>query len=221
MKKTFKKILLVAIGFIVACGFSVLPITATAENEQETAWNETVEEIVGTTEQTAGTGEETTFKDFLEWSKTEAEKYGYGDEYSAAIETIKTAASEKQVTLATISSLGVSAITIAYIIYKKVSDKKFRQNIAELAKTIDIEFEKLVEEIKELKTDEKEIAKCGKELQEEGAQILEKITNEKNAIIGLISGFMHFTDGVKLNENKKAEVQRDLTKALGEIENKE
>ena len=36
MKKTFKKILLVAIGFIVACGFSVLPITATAENEQET-----------------------------------------------------------------------------------------------------------------------------------------------------------------------------------------
>lgn len=227
MKKTFKKILLVAIGFIVACVFSVLPITATAENEQETAGNETVEEIFGPTEETVGTVEktakneqETTFKDFLEWSKTEAEKYGYGDEYSAAIETIKTAASEKQVTLATISSLGVSAITIAYIIYKKVSDKKFRQNIAELAKTIDIEFEKLVEEIKELKTDEKEIAKCGKELQEEGAQILEKITNEKNAIIGLISGFMHFADGVKLNENKKAEVQRDLINALSEIENK-
>ena len=49
---------------------------------------------------------------------------------------------------------------------------------------------------------------------------MEKITNEKNAIIGLISGFMHFADGVKLNENKKAEVQRDLINALSEIENK-
>lgn len=204
MKKILKKIMLVAMGFIVSCGFSAVSITAKAE---------VVDEVVD--EETS-----TTFQDFLEWSKLEAEKYGYGNEYADAIETIKTAASEKQVTLATIGSFGTSIITIAYILYKKVTDKKFRQSVADLTKTLDVEFDKLVEELKQLKVAETETAKCGKELQEEGAEILEKITKEKQAIIGLISGFMHFADGVKLNENKKAEVQRDLINALSEIENK-
>ena len=220
MKKCLKKIMLVAMGFIVACGFSAVSITAKAEAVDEVVdevieiEDEKVDEVVD--EETS-----TTFQDFLEWSKLEAEKYGYGDEYKAALEAIKTAASEKQVTLATISSLGLSIITLAYIIYKRISDKKFREDVANLAKTIDVEFEKFVEELKALKESETENANVGKEVLEEGAKILKKLSKEKKAITGLINGFMHFADGVKLNESKKAEVQRDLTKALGEIENKE
>lgn len=74
--------------------------------------------------------------DFLAWVQGYADKAGLGNEFKDAVEAIKTAASEKQVTMQTIMSVGVFAVIIVLIIVENVRKKNFIKQLAEMAERL-------------------------------------------------------------------------------------
>lgn len=240
MKQFIVKIALVALAFTTGFGFDYATTYALAE-ESPVVEEVVVEDVVQdtpdvpendiqtpSTDENANTEEkpeteetpentenkEHTFDDFLAWAEQEAERYGYGDKYTAAIEAIRTAATKKQVTLSTISSLLFMVAVVAYTIYKKVTDKKFKDAVANLAGSLNAQIEKL----KELVDGTNNNTKTEEEIKAEEAALREELQKTNAALANLINGFMHFTDGVAMKDTKKAEVQRDCTKALQNID---
>jgi uncharacterized protein YoxC len=213
MKKFKLKLMAILATIGLAFGVAFTPITASAETMTETP--ETSAELPEETDGTS-TGD-TTFEDFLTWAEKEADKYGYGDDFRGAIETIKAAASEKQVTISTIASFCFAVGVIALLIYIKIKDKKFKKTVTGLCEKLD---EKLDDQIKgtnalidgenEIIHDETANAKTLQETQKEVCAI-------KKAFSSFVSAFLRFTDGVKLGDNKKAEVQTNCINALKEI----
>ncbi len=155
-----------------------------------------------------------TFEDFLAWVEQEADRYGYGDEYAAALETIRTAASEGQVTLSTISSFLLMAAIIAYTIYKKVTDKKFKDDVSALSSALSSQFNKLNELVDGTNSN----TKTEEEIRAEEQALKDETKKVKDALENLINGFMHFTSHVSMKDEHKAEVQRDCSKALKSID---
>ena len=74
--------------------------------------------------------------DFLEWVQGYADKAGLGNEFKEAVDAIKTAASEKQVTMQTIMSVGVFAVIVVLIIVENVRKKNFIKQLAEMAERL-------------------------------------------------------------------------------------
>ena len=74
---------------------------------------------------------------FLEWVQKYADEAGIGDEYAAAVEAIKTAASEKQVTINTIASVAQLAVFIVYLIYTNVKNGRLKKQLAEVSEKLD------------------------------------------------------------------------------------
>jgi hypothetical protein len=159
------------------------------------------------------TGVETTFEDFLEWSKKEAERYGYGNEYDAAIEAVKTAATQKQVTLSTIASTGLAIAVIALIVVQKVKEKNLKKAIIEVASSL----EKQREGTNNLITGANDMAKTETETNTETKKAKEEILHLERSFSSFLSAFLRFTDGVKMSENKKTEVQTNCLNALKEL----
>lgn len=239
MKKLITKILLAATTFVASLGFMGGPVYAYAEETSvvETPSAETSTEAPNTPDDSAqtpttddsATTEETpetdkseentedlghTFDDFLAWAEQEANRYGYGDEYASALEAIKTAATQEQVTISTIGSFLLMAAIIAYTIYKKVTDKKFKDDVSDLSKSLNAQFEKL----KELVDGTNNNTKTEEEIKAEEQALKEETAKVKNALENLINGFMHFSSHVGMKDEYKAEVQRDCAKALKSID---
>ena len=188
------------------------------ENSVETPTtddNANVEEIPDTEEKDENSVDlQHTFESFLAWTEQEAERYGYGDQYTAALEAIKTAATQKQVTLSTIGSFALALVIVAYIVYKKVTDKKFKDNVSSLSTSLNAQFEKL----KELVDGTNSNTKTEEEIKAEEQALKEEMQKTKNALENLINGFMHFSSHVNMKDEHKTEVQRDCAKALKSID---
>lgn len=243
MKKMITKLLLAVTAFAVSLGFMGAPVYAYAEdgsavsapstetsagitddgdNEPEnsvqtptTNDSASVEETPKTDEKGENTGDiEHGFQDFLSWVEQEANRYGYGDEYASALEAIKAAATEKQVTLSTLGSFLLMASTIVYTIYNKVKDKKFKDEVAEIAKSLHSQYEKL----KELVDGTNSNTKTEEEIKAEEQALKEEATKIKNALESLINGFMHFSSAIRMSNVNKEEVRRDCIKALNCID---
>lgn len=236
MKKIKNKILLVLAALCVAFGFSFAPLIAQADDASQTneivvetpeissdntADEEELETNANSAENSKPVIDEHTFEEFLAWSEKEANRYGYGDEYSAALETIKAAASQKQVTLSTIASAVVAAAVVAYIIFNKIKEKKLKGAIIELAQKLDSQLtgvNALIDGENALLNGEKELLNTestnAKTVQETMAQVVAL----KKGFSAFISAFLRFTDGVKLVDNKKTEVQTNCLNALKEID---
>lgn len=154
------------------------------------------------------------FEDFLTWVQNEADRYGYGDEFSTALEAIRAAATQKQVTLSTIGSLAMMLAIVAYTVYKKVTDKKFKDEVHSLSESLNTQLEKL----KELVDGTNSNTQTEEEIKAEEKVLKEETTKIKNGLENLINGFMHFTSHVGMTNVNKAEVQRDCIKALKSID---
>ncbi|MBO7165948.1 MAG: hypothetical protein J6V88_00300, partial [Kiritimatiellae bacterium] len=218
MKKMITKLLLAVTAFAVSLGFMGAPVYAYAEdgsavsapstetsagvtddgdNEPEnsvqtptTNDSASVEETPKTDEKGENTGDiEHGFQDFLSWVEQEANRYGYGDEYASALDAIKAAATEKQVTLSTMGSFLLMAATIAYTIYNKVKDKKFKDEVAGLSTGLNKQLEKMNELVKGTNSN----TKTEEEIKAEEKALKEEATKIKNALESLINGFMHFS----------------------------
>ncbi len=229
MKKFIKKIMLSMAAIAVCFGLTFTTVAVSAEEVSATPENSavqseyseesTVSEEVGEDEETGENsavleGETNTFENFLAWTEQEAERYGYGDEYTAALEAIKTAATTKQVTISTIGSFSLAAVFISYLIYKKVTDKEFRQNVADLVDTSLEQFDKLNELVDGTNAN----GKTEEEIKAEEQALREEMRKTKKALEGLIMGFMHFSGRVGMSAANKEEIQRDCINALHEID---
>ena len=235
--KKLKITILSALAFVaVSFGFAFAPMTAFADEPATSAVEsvETPEKSVETGENSADstTGEEVvdsaetgensavlegganTFENFLAWTEKEAERYGHGDLYKDALESIKTAATTRQVTLSTLSSLAIVVCLIAYILYKKITDKKFRQQVAILI----LSYQELVQKLNELVAGTNENTKTEQEIKKEEAELKSEMKKTTEALACLIGGFMHFAEGIALKDTKKAEVQRDCINGLKKID---
>lgn len=235
--KKLKITILSALAFVaVSFGFAFAPVTAladepetsaiesveTPETSAETGENSvdsaTDEEVVDSTESGENSAilesDTNTFENFLAWTEKEADRYGYGDEYKDALDAIKTAATTKQVTLSTIASIALFCAIIVYILYKKVTDKKFRQQVASLL----LNYQQQVQKLNELVEGTNENTKTEQEIKQEEAELKAEMKKTTDALAYLIGGFMHFAEGVALKDGKKAEVQRDCINALKKID---
>ena len=200
MKGIIKKVAVLTATVAMSVGFAFAPIKAVAESSVEN------HEI--TSEERSDT-----FDDFLAWTEEEAEKYGYGDEYGVAIEAIKTAATQKQVTISTIASAILAAAVLAFIIVQKVKDIKYKRSVTGLSKSV----EDLVMGTNSLIDETNANGKTGTETKAKTAKIEKEEKKIERALALFISAFLRFTDGVKLGDNKKQEVQTSCLAALREI----
>lgn len=219
MKKLKLKLMAAFMAVVVSFGWVLSPVAVLAEETQESVEiEETIEEeeIVENKAENSAVleSEENTFENFIAWAEKEAERYGYGDEYRRAFEDIKNAATTKQVTIATVVNALLWIVGIAYIIYKKVTDKKKLASLVEIVKQASAQAQKLNELVDATNNNSKTEEQIKKET--EDLKVEMKKTNE--ALAGLINGFMHFAENVKLKETKKDEVRRDCTNALKSID---
>ncbi len=225
MKKFIVKICAAFAAVALAFGVSFTPCVAVAEtvtgiteNSQGTPENSTVEtpsdetpEDVGEVE---GTPANPTFEDFLAAAQKEAEKYGYGNEYAAAMESIKAAATTKQVTLSTVFSATVALAVIVYIVLAKKKDKTLRKDLAKLLKMLEAQRDGTNALIDEANENEKTSERTNANLK----ATQEDVKHVEKAIAYLVAAFMAFSEGHKYQDAKKNQVEMNCVKALKEVD---
>lgn len=236
MIKTFKKKLVGALAAIaILFSFTFSPIAVLAEeptseqiNQQtseivaETSDSEAVDEIPKEEENVENTQENSavlesetnTFENFLAWAEKEADRYGYGDEYRLAFEDIKNAATTKQVTISTVVNALLWLLGVAYIVYKKITDKKNLAKVGDLIQQASAQAKKL----NELVDATNKNSKTEEEIRKETEDLKAEMQKTTKALTDFINGFMHFADGVQLKNSRKEEVRRDCTNALKKID---
>lgn len=226
MKKFIQKIMLAFACFSLGVGIAVSPITASAEDIPETSIEEVIPETSVPEEETplpetSETPEEkvdTTFEDFLAWAQKEADRYGYGEDFAGAIEAIKAAASQKQVTLSTLASAALALVIVAYIVVKHFKEKGYKNAITRLVKTFDGKIDNAIKGTNALIDGENAIIEDGTANGKTVKETQDDVQSLKRCMTAFISAFLRFTDGVKLGDNKKTEVQSNLLSALKELE---
>ena len=227
MKKFIKKILMAIASFAVAFTFLATPITVSAEETSQPPEIETGSSEVETDDGAGkdGADEETTFEDFLTWAQKEAEKYGYGDEYTAAMEAIKAAATQKQVTLSTIASAALAITVLVLLVYYKCKDKKFKDAIIAINDKLDGKLDtqrdglnSLIDGENALLEGKNQMLDCETKNGQKTEELKTEVQAIKKGFSAFISAFLRFTDGVKLGDNKKTEVQTNCLNALKEID---
>lgn len=223
MRNLKTKILMAFAAVALSFGWVLSPVAVSAdeiaENTQESV---VIEEVIETEETSEKTdekapvldSEENTFENFLAWAEKEADRYGYGDEYRLAFEDIKNAATTKQVTIATVVNALLWLAGLAYMVYKKLVDKKKLNGLAEIAEQIATQANKLNELVDATNNN----SKSEEEIKNGTADLKADIKKTNEALMGFINGFMHFADSVKMKETKKDEVRRDCTNALKSID---
>lgn len=223
MKNLKIKLATVLAAIVLSFGWVLSPVAVSAEETTlETSESVSVEEIIEeekTSEKTAENsevleGETNTFENFLAWAEKEADRYGYGDEYRLAFEDIKNAATTKQVTISTVINAVLLLAGIVYIVYKKVIDKKNLAKLGEIVNQSATQAQKLNELVDATNNN----SKTEEEIKKETEDLKADMRKTQEAISGLINGFMHFAESVKLKETKKDEVRRDCTNALKKID---
>lgn len=232
MKKFINKILIIAAASLGFFGFGLCgPLVASAEEVSvieevvETSENDalndeissdtvTDEETLEPTEKEEITADDTTFEDFLAWAGEQAEQYGYGDEFKAATEALKVAATTKQVTLSTVASAVLAVLVLVVVISNKIKEGKFKQAIVELSEKLDNQ----VDGTNALITGTNAGNKTGEKTEKEVEKANAEIASLKKTLSLFINAFMRFTDGVKMQTSKKEEVQTSLLNALKEVE---
>ncbi len=227
MKKLIKKITLAMAGLVLAFGLTLSPVLANAEETTETPEISTetvvggeIPELEDNGAETEDNEAETTFEDFLTWSQEQADLYGYGNEYAAAMAAIKTAATKKQVTLSTIASFAFAAVVLALIISGKIKDKKYKAAVLELSEKLD-RLSKganaLIDGENALLDGEHKLADGAATTAKKTDEVKAEVHSLKRAFSLFVSAFLRFSDGIKLGDNKKTEVQTNCLNALKEV----
>ena len=140
----------------------------------------------------------------------EAELYGYGDEFSTAIQNLKTAATTKQVTVATLVSLALALIVIAVLIGRKKKDKTLAEDIKKIKEYLEGQVSGLNNLVDETNTNTRNSSKTKVEVQH-----VEKAIGHIASALGIF--FQH----IKQPDEWKEQEARELAKAQKEIDTME
>lgn len=139
---------------------------------------------------------------FLAFIQTYADEAGLGDEYAKAVEAIKTAASEKQVTISTIATVAQLAVFVVFIVYKNVKDGKLKKQIIDLANKLEAQRDGTNALIDETNA-------AGKT----GTDTNKTVAELKNSLLHLEKAFSLFAERFKIGEASKEEIKRECIQA--------
>lgn len=214
-KKRVWNVLIVAvlIAFLGVClglifGFrSADVMTAKAEETSIESPQDSAESpVTSETDKTEETPEEDIGFDldaFLEWVQKYADEAGIGDEYAKAVEAIKAAASEKQVTISTIASVA----QLVYLIYTNVKNGKLKKQLKEVSEKLDLQLKGTNGLIDE--------SNANGETGQSTKQEVEALTK---AVSHLLTGFTVLTDRFNIGAESKEAVKREFNRAAREID---
>ena len=144
---------------------------------------------------------------FLEWVQKYADEAGIGDEYAAAVEAIKTAASEKQVTINTIASVAQLAVFIVYLIYTNVKNGRLKKQLAEVSEKLD----KQIKGTNGLIDESNANGQTGQSTKKDVEAI-------KKATAYYTKAFMQFMERFNIGAESKETIKHELNKAIQETE---
>ena len=204
--------------FCVGFGFGFAPIMAGAE--EELPETNTTETVVPETKEESKT-EDITFDDLFDVFGNIAESEGYGSEWGRVISQLKTAASEKQVTLSTIAVCAMLSVFIAYLVFKRIKRKNWINTFKKLSddlQAISTSVNNQVKGTNALIDEANANVKMCAETKAEAKIVQEEEKKIEKALSCLITAFMAFSEGHKYNEAKKSQVEINCTHALKELE---
>ena len=216
-KKRVWNVLIVAvlIAFLGVClglifGFrSADVMTAKAEETSIESPQDSAESpVTSETDKTEETPEEDIGFDldaFLEWVQKYADEAG--DEYAKAVEAIKAAASEKQVTISTIASVAQLVVFLVYLIYTNVKNGKLKKQLKEVSEKLDLQLKGTNGLIDE--------SNANGETGQSTKQEVEALTK---AVSHLLTGFTVLTDRFNIGAESKEAVKREFNRAAREID---
>jgi predicted PurR-regulated permease PerM len=221
MKKFIKKIMVLMACFCVGFGFAFSPIVAGAEEPTIETPPATNEEITESPKIPETSNEELTFDDILGVFGGIAESEGYGSEWERVVEQLKTAASEKQVTLATVAVVVMLAVFIAYLVFKAVKRKEWKKTFKQLSDDLRAVSAVANEQLKgtnALIDEANANVKVSEKTKAETETIKKEEQKIEKALSLLISAFMTFSEGCKYSASKKSVVEINCAQALKELE---
>lgn len=199
MKTKIKNMLLIGIVTLIFCiGFLLY---FGIGNTIQTAKAEEIEEVVEKTD------EKPTLEEFLAGIEKEAEQYGYGDEFSTAIENLKTAVTTKQVTASTLVSMVLVLIVIAVMIGQKKKYKSLAEDIKKVKEYLEGQVGGLNNLVDETNANSRNSNKTKVEVQH-----VEKAIGHIATALGIF--FQH----IKQPDEWKEQEVREIAKAQREID---
>lgn len=228
-RKRITSILLIAalVAFLALCvGFIFGGSTYTAyaeepgaevpQDEEEGADSDEVSSVVGSegadepeSDETSEVGEipdgEINFDldAFLAFVQKYADEAGVGDEYAKAVEAIKTAATQKQVTLSTIVNGGLLLVMLVYVVAKSIKKKKETAALAKASAQLTNQTSAMNQMIDELNANEKTAQETEKRLLKLEAGFRD-----------FIKGFMTFVDRTRVDKESKEAIKHELNAAI-------
>jgi hypothetical protein len=221
MKKFLKKIMVAMACVCVGFGFAFTPLQSTAEEPTLETPSTTNEEVTATPELSEGNNDKLTFDDILGVFGGIAESEGYGSEWERIITQLKTAATEKQVTLSTVSVVVMLAVFIAYLVFKAVKRKEWKKTFKQLSDDLRAVSAVANEQLKgtnALIDEANANVKVSEKTKAETETIKKEEQKIEKALSLLISAFMTFSEGCKYSASKKSVVEINCAQALKELE---
>lgn len=144
---------------------------------------------------------------FLAWVQKYADQAGIGSEYAKAVEAIKAAASEKQVTISTVASVAQLAVFVVYLIYTNVKNGKLKKQLKEVSEKLDLQLKGTNGLIDESNANG-----------ETGQSTKKEVEALTKAFAHLLTGFTALTDRFNIGAESKEAVKREFNRAAREID---
>lgn len=215
-KKRVWSALLIAVlvAFLAVCVGFIFGGNTYAAKAEETSIESPQESTESPVSDDNSAGEETPEEDigfdldaFLEWVQKYADEAGIGDEYAKAVEAIKAAASEKQVTISTVASVAQLVVFLVYLIYTNVKNGKLKKQLKEVSEKLDLQLKGTNGLIDE--------SNANGETGQSTKQEVEALTK---AFLHLLTGFTVLTDRFNIGAESKEAVKREFNRAAREID---
>ncbi len=151
---------------------------------------------------------------FLAYVQKYADQAGIGDDYAKAVEAIKTAASEKQVTISTIASVAEFGVFLVFIIYYHSKNGALKKSIIELSKTLDLQ----VKGTNGLIDGSNANGQTATETKQEVDELKSDIKALKSGFSYLLSGLSSFVERFNIGAASKETVKREFNRAVKQID---
>lgn len=151
---------------------------------------------------------------FLAYVQKYADEAGIGDDYAKAVEAIKTAASEKQVTISTIASVAEFGIFLVFILYSRHKNGALKKSMIELSEKLDAQLKGTNGLIDESNAN-------GQTAGETKKQVDDLASDMKSLKIGfsyLLSGLSSFVERFNIGAASKETVKREFNRAVKHID---
>lgn len=186
------------------CGntYSAVAEGTRAETVQEGADEPETGETVAP-EETPGGETKFDLDAFLAFVQGYADEAGVGNEYAKAVEAIKTAATQKQVTISTIINGVLLLVMLVYVIAKSVKQRKERAAISSASSQLTRQTSAMNDMIDELNTNETTAKETKKQ-----------ILNLETGFRDFIKAFMTFVDRTRVDKESKEAIKHELNAAI-------